>query len=87
MAKGIAILAMVALHLFCRNTNLPYTPLIYIGDIPLVYFLGLFGDMCVSIYCFCSGYAHYLLCEKEGACYTARIPKRLISFLSNFGSC
>ena len=84
MAKGVAILAMVMLHLFCRLDHLPYTPLFYVGGKPLVYYLGLFGDMCVPIYCFCSGYAHYLLKEKEGNTYTRKIPGRLFSFLSNY---
>ena len=60
MLKGIAILAMLMLHLFCRRDNLPYTPLLWIGDTPLIYYFGLFGDICVAIYCFVSGYAHYL---------------------------
>ena len=84
MAKGIAIIGMVMLHLFCRLGNLPYTPLIYIGGKPLVYYLGLFGDMCVTIYCFCSGYAHYLLRDKEQGSYIRQIPKRLLKFLTNY---
>lgn len=58
--KGIAIISMLMLHLFCRKENLPYTPLIWIGETPLIYYLGLFGDICVSIFCFISGYAHYI---------------------------
>ena len=60
MLKGVAILSMLMLHLFCRRENLPYTPLLWVGDTPLIYYFGLFGDICVSIYCFVSGYAHYL---------------------------
>ena len=59
MLKGVAILSMLMLHLFCRTDNLPYTPVLWIGSIPLIYYFGLFGDICVSIYCFISGYAHY----------------------------
>ena len=40
MLKGIAILAMLMLHLFCRRDNLPYTPLLWIGDTPLIYYFG-----------------------------------------------
>ena len=58
--KGVAILGMLMLHLFCRTENLPYTPLFWGGDTPLIYYFGLFGDICVSIYCFISGYAHYM---------------------------
>ena len=60
MLKGVAILSMLMLHLFCRKTNLPYTPLLWIGDTPLIYYFALFGDICVAVYCFISGYAHYL---------------------------
>lgn len=84
MAKGMAILAMVALHLFCRLGQLPYEPLVYIGQIPLVYYLGLFGDLCVPVYCFCSGYAHFLLQEKSGNDYRKGIPRKAISFLRNY---
>lgn len=57
MTKGIAILFMLLLHLFCtRSYEGLYTPLVFIGDTPLVYYLALFGDCCVAIYCFCSGY-------------------------------
>ena len=57
ITKGISILFMLLLHLFCTKTYEGlYSPLIFIGDIPLVYYLALFGDCCVAIYCFCSGY-------------------------------
>ena len=83
-AKGVAILGMVMLHLFCRLGDLPYTPLIWIGDIPLIYYLGLFGDICVPIYCFCSGYAHYLLKEKHETQYTKTIFQKLFRFLKHY---
>lgn len=83
-AKGVAILGMVMLHLFCRLDELPYTPWIWIRETPLVYYLGLFGDVCVPIYCFCSGYAHYLLGEKHGTQYGNVILKKLLRFLSHY---
>lgn len=60
MLKGVAVLGLLMLHLFCRKTDLPYTPLIWIGETPLIYYFGLFGDFCVPIFCFVSGYAHYM---------------------------
>lgn len=55
--KGIAILLMLLLHLFCTKDYLNlFNPIIYIGKYPLIYYLALFGDCCVAIYCFCSGY-------------------------------
>ncbi len=82
--KGFAIILMVLLHLFCRLDYLHYTPLIYIGSTPLIYYIGLFGDCCVSIYCFCSGYAQYLLADKQGKKYFKGRLKSLLSFIINY---
>lgn len=84
MAKGIAVLGMVMLHLFCRLGNLPYTPWIWVGEVPLIYYLGLFGDICVPIFCFCSGYAHYLMADIQGSRYQKRLPGKALRFLSNY---
>ena len=84
MAKGIAILGMIMLHLFCRTGNLPYTPMLWIGDTPLIYYLGLFGDLCTPIYCFCSGYAQMALHEKNGKMYRRDRYFRLLKFLLNY---
>ena len=81
MLKGVAIFSMLMLHLFCRKTDLPYTPLIWIGDIPLIYYFGLFGDICVSMYCFISGYAHNL--QSSDVEMKSRW-KRLFRFLIQF---
>lgn len=83
--KGIAILFMVALHLFCRKTDLPYSD-VTVWGVPLSYFFGLFGDQCVAIYCFCSGYAHCLLrsAATDGRAYFYASLKRLLRFLVNF---
>lgn len=81
MLKGVAILAMLMLHLFCRRDNLPYTPLLWIGDTPLIYYFGLFGDICVAIYCFVSGYAHYMQSSKTELRHRW---KRLLRFLIPF---
>ena len=39
--KGIAVTGMVMLHLFCRLGDLPYKPIIWIKETPLIYYLGL----------------------------------------------
>ena len=83
-AQGAAALGMVMLHLFCRLGDLPYTPLVWIGDVPLIYYLGLFGDCCVPIYCFCSGYAHYLMADAQGTAYPRRLPDKALRFLLNY---
>lgn len=81
MLKGVAILAMLMLHLFCRRDNLPYTPLLWVGDTPLIYYFGLFGDICVAIYCFVSGYAHYMQASEAELRHRW---KRLLRFLIPF---
>lgn len=81
MLKGVAILSMLMLHLFCRKENLPYTPLLWIGSTPLIYYFGLFGDICVAMYCFVSGYAHYLQASKTEL---QQRWKRLLRFMIPF---
>lgn len=84
MAQGLAIIGMVMLHLFCRMGEPPYHVSLYLGNTPLVYYLGLFGDMCVPIYCFCSGYAQYLLAEREQGKYTVSRFRRIWKFLTHY---
>lgn len=85
MAKGIAILGMVMLHLFCRMGELPYEPMLFLKNgRPLVYYLGLFGDLCVPTYCFCSGFAQMVLKERERGSYFHKSLIRLLKFLVNF---
>ena len=84
MAKGMASLGMVMLHLFCRLGELPYTPLIWCKNSPLIYYLGLFGDLCVPVYCFCRGYAHYLMADSQKKDYVKRLPNKALRFLTNY---
>lgn len=83
--QGIAILFMLALHLFCRRDNLPYIATLYIKDVPVLYYLGLWGDQCVALFCFCAGYASYLWQEKyEKKHYIKYSVKRVIKLLINY---
>lgn len=84
MAKGVAIFGMVMLHLFCRGGVLPYEPQIYVGGTPVIYYLGLFGDLCVPTFCFCSGYAQLVLRKKEQHTYFQQNLIRLAKFLLNY---
>lgn len=85
MTKGLAIVSMVILHLFCRKGADVYgTPLLWINDTtPFVYYLGFLAEICVPMYCLCSGYAHYRLGE-TGGLTVKRNSKRLLKFLINF---
>jgi hypothetical protein len=58
--KGIAILMMVCLHLFYRSYEGLFTPLVFIGSKSLIFYVSLFCNCCVAIYCFCSGYGLYV---------------------------
>lgn len=82
MAQGLAIIGMVALHLFCKIDNLPYNAHIFLGGRPLIYYIGLFGDFCVPIYCFCSGYAQQIMYDKEHKIGEGikRLPKFIMHF-------
>lgn len=84
MAQGLAILAMIALHLFCRRTTDLYNVHIIVGDTPLLYYIGLFGDICVPIYCFVSGYAQMFLYEQWRENYFKESGKRIKKFILHF---
>ena len=62
--KGIAILLMMAHHLFAFPDRVPYgmtlqTPF-YISGMELTELIGCFGKICVSIYMFLGGYGLYM---------------------------
>lgn len=85
MTKGLAIVFMVLLHLFCRVDNLPYE-CIKIGGVPLIYYIGLIADCCVAIYCFCSGYALEIINQKitNTKQYYINRLKSLLKLLINY---
>lgn len=85
ITKGIAILFMLLLHLFCTKTyeNL-YTPILFIDDIPLVYYLALFGDCCVAIYCFCSGYGLIISYKNNKEKYLKNNIIRILKLYINY---
>lgn len=85
ITKGIAILFMLLLHLFCtKNYNGLFQPIIMIGETPLIYYLALFGDCCVTIYCFCSGYGLMYSYEKNPIYYKQNNLIRILRLYLNF---
>ena len=68
MTRGLAILAMVVLHLFCRRgEDVLGTPLLWVNETtPLVYYFGFFAEICVPIYSLCAGYAGPLAVSRGG---------------------
>lgn len=83
--KGIAILFMLLLHLFCnKNYSGLYEPLIYVGKYPLIYYLALFGDCCVAIYCFCSGYGLMYNYQNSYVSFSKHNLKRVFNLYLKF---
>lgn len=86
ITKGVAILFMVLLHLFCtKQYEGLFTPLIMVGETPLVYYFALFADCCVAIYCFASGYGlmfNYLKNDKVQ--YNKGNRKRILNLYINY---
>lgn len=85
MTKGMAILCMLALHLFCRTGKDVFgTPLIWINETtPLVFWLGFFAEICVPIYSFCVGYAQRYMSEQRKLSWKSnsqRIKKLMVNY-------
>ncbi len=85
MTKGIAILFMLLLHLFCNKAYEGlFQPWILIKGVPLIYYFALFGDCCVAIYCFCSGYGLMIGYQKNNEGYHKRNIIRLAKLYLNY---
>ena len=83
MLQGLSVLAMVWLHLFDTNNYQGlFQPLLFIGDLPVSFFLGQLSDFCVFGFAFCSGYAHMLLFEQKD--YYKKRLKSLLGLLINY---
>ena len=87
MVQGVAILTMVIVHLFAKKGADVYgSPLIWIKPgVPLVYYLGFLGGICVPFYCFCTGYALFVqFSSMELKPFIKKTYVRLINFLIHF---
>ncbi|ASK63706.1 acyltransferase [Virgibacillus phasianinus] len=83
MLQGVAILFMVSLHLFTRKeVNGLYETFPMINGVPLIYYIGLFGDACVPIYLFASGYGLSISFAKGNN--PRKNSKRILKLLINF---
>lgn len=85
MTKGLAILCMLILHLFCRKgDDVLGTPLIWVNKTtPLVYYFGFFAEICVPIYSLCVGYAQQYMYESGKLSWKGnvrRIGKLIINY-------
>lgn len=83
--KGLAILFMLSLHLFCRkDVGGLYETFPTINGVPFVYYLALFCDACVPIYCFASGYGLFVSLSKEENGILKKNFKRIFQLVINF---
>jgi len=82
--KGLAILMMLCLHLFNRNYEGLFQPLIFVGVMPLSYYISLFCDCCVAIYCFCSGYGLYIGYTRAKENYARKNYIRILKLFVNY---
>ena len=85
MTRGMAILSMLVLHLFCRTGADVYgSPLIWLNDkTPFVYWFGFFGEICVPTYTICAGYAQELMFEKGFLTWHGKL-ERIFKLLRNY---
>lgn len=84
--QGMAVLAMLVLHLFSTLTP-SYTPIVYATGVPLAYFFGQAADFCVMSFCFCSGYGlmeNYIQCGQDSRRYFRGRLRSLRRFLTNY---
>tara|TARA_B110000211_G_scaffold199066_1_gene229278 strand:- start:207 stop:1241 length:1035 start_codon:yes stop_codon:yes gene_type:complete len=82
--QTMATLMMLFLHLFNREHIGLFTPLIYVGSQPLSYYLSLFCDCCVPIFCFVSGYGLYHTYNKNETPYTKNNLRRILKLYINY---
>lgn len=85
MTRGLAILSMVILHLFCRKgSQIICEPLLWINkETPFIYWFGFFAEICVPLYSICVGYARYSLYKKDEASCKDNI-QRIFKLLLNY---
>lgn len=84
--KSIAILMMLCLHLFnTLNYENLFTPIIFIGSTPIIYYISLFSDACVPIFAFVSGFGLYYKYQSDKNNYNLKVNlKKLYSLYKNY---
>lgn len=81
MLQGLSVLAMVWLHLFDRNYEGLFQPVLFFAGVPFSFYMAQLCDFCVFGFAFCSGYGHYIQYQKPDF-----YKKRLKGLLSVFCS-
>lgn len=85
MTKGMAIITMLFLHLFCLpNKNIIGIPFIVLPNgVPLLYYMGWLSAICAPLFCICNGYAHYMQGLKGGLSTRKRL-RRYLKFMIHY---
>lgn len=85
MTRGLAILCMVVLHLFCRQgADVFGSPLLWLNEeTPVVFLFGFFAEICVPLYSLCVGYGQQLLWETGKTDLRSR-GRRILRLLTNY---
>ena len=82
MLQGLAVLAMVWLHLFDKESGDLFIPLIFVGSKPLSFLVAQLSDFCVFGFAFVSGYGHMAQSDSQG--WYRRRLKGLLSVFVNY---
>lgn len=75
--KVLAIFMMLGLHLFNINFEGNYTPVLFVGGQPLIFYVSYFFDICVPVFAFVSGYGLYSKYAKDRKSYPSENKERL----------
>lgn len=87
IAKGIAITLMMIHHLFRfpdRIEKVSYISILPLGNLRLEYLLGDFGNICIAMYLFLSGYGLYMSSIKKESFSIKDSWGKIIKFLLNY---
>ena len=85
MTKGLGILSMLILHLFCTTgAGVLGTPFLWVNETtPVVYYFGFFAEICVPLYSMCAGYARFLMQQTKKLSFKGNIL-RIFKLLVNY---
>ncbi|MGH4139638.1 acyltransferase family protein [Clostridium sp.] len=87
IAKGVAITLMMFHHLFRfpdRIQDVSYISILSFGNTSFEYLLGDFGNICIAMYLFLSGYGLYMSTQKKENFTLKDSAKKAMKFLINY---
>lgn len=88
IAKGVAILLMLAHHLFAFPTRIyveqGYISMLSIRGYNIEYLIGVVGKFCIAMYLFLSGYGIYMIIQKKGTFTLKDSFKRVKNMYINY---